>query len=258
MNGCGGTADSARATHAIEHGFEPPIDMLTFRDVVIMPYSDLLTVGPARVCHRGGPLWPDFERQRGARHQRHGEPVDHEPEGQPANKRLSGTWAWAGPISGHFGHQVVEFSMRLMPTLASNPSARFLFGAAPSGRPRSIYDAPQVLKEILDWFGMPWARCHVVTGPVVVDELVVAPQSEQLGGPGPNDHHLDLMDALVHRRLGDLLRRDKVYVSRAGMSSRFAGEASLEEGLARCGVHIIRPETLPLAEQLQIYASASQ
>jgi hypothetical protein len=232
--------------------------VLTFRDIVVVPYSDLLTVGPARSCHRGGPLWPDFDRQLEARHQRKGEPVDHEPERQPAGRRLSGRWAWAGPISGHFGHQLVEFSMRLMPTLAHDPAACFLFGASPGGRPGSIDDAPPFFRSVLDWLGIPTTRCEVVTSPVVVDELVVAPQAEQLGGPVPSGRHLEAMDALTHRRLGPLSPRDVVYVSRAGMHARFAGEASLEEALTRCGVRVVRPETRPLAEQLEIYASARQ
>jgi hypothetical protein len=42
------------------------------------------------------------------------------------------------------------------------------------------------------------------------------------------------------------------------MRARFAGEAALEEALTRCGVHVVRPETRPLAEQLGIYAAARQ
>jgi Glycosyltransferase 61 len=232
------------------------MQMLTFRDVLVTPYSDLLRAGPDHLNHRGGPHWPDFQRQHEARHRRRGEPVDHEPRWQRAEGRLTGTWAWAGPISSHFGHQILEFSMRLAPTLASDPDAQFLFAAGPTGRPRSVDDGPQFFKAILDWLGIAQTRCHVATVPLIVDELVVAPQSEQLGGPGPSRRHLDFMDAHTRCRLGDIKRRGSVYVSRAGLPARFAGEAFLEETLPHCGVQVIRPEKLPLAEQLQTYASA--
>ena len=230
--------------------------MLTFSDVLVTPYSNLLLVGPQRGVHVGGPRWPDFDNQGAARHQRAGEPVDDEPEWAPSTNRLAGTWAWAGPISSHFGHQVIEFSMRLMPTLAQRGDARFLFAVPPSGRYGTVAEAPPFVRATLDWFGIAAARCHIVTAPVVVDELVVAPQAEQLGGPGPSSGHLDLMDDHTRRRLGELERRGVVYVSRAGVATRFAGEDVIESALRAADVDVVRPETLPLCEQLRIYGSA--
>jgi hypothetical protein len=228
----------------------------TFHDVLVTPFSDLLRVGPRRCVHRGGPHWPDFESQYEARHQRGGACVDDEPEWQAAQHRLTGSWAWAGPISAHFGHQLLEFSTRLVPTLAEEPDARFLFSVPPSGRFGSMDATPTFFREMLDWFGIDPARCHIVTAPTVVDELSVAAQSEQLGGTGPAESHLDRMDALSYRRFGLPERRDAVYVSRAGLSTRFCAETLLEDALAACGVHVVRPETLPLARQLETYASA--
>jgi Glycosyltransferase 61 len=232
--------------------------MLSFPNVLVTPYSDLLRAGRDHLVHRGGPRWPDFDRQREARHRRHGEPADHEPRWQRPDGRLSGAWAWAGPISTHFGHQILEFSMRLAPTLASEPNARFLFSPGLTGYPSSIDEAPTFVREVLDWFGIAPTRCHVLTHAVTVDELVVAPQSEQLGGPGPSSGHLDLMDAHTHRRFGDLRPQGTIYVSRAGMPARFAGEAHLEEALGRCGVEVIRPEAMGLVDQLRIYASSAR
>src|SRR5690242_5606502 len=70
---------STAATRTNSNGGEPPAigftgaggaGMLTFRNVVVAPYTDLLLVGPQRAVHRGGPAWPDFDNQRDARHQR--------------------------------------------------------------------------------------------------------------------------------------------------------------------------------------------
>ncbi len=148
--------------------------------------------------------------------------------------------------------------MRVAPTLASDPGARFLFAPGLRGYPASVDEAPAFVRAVLSWFDIAPTRCRVLANPVTVDELLVAPQSEQLGGPGPSADHLDLMDAHTHRRLGDLRRRGTVYVSRAGMPARFAGEAFLEEALARCGVHVVRPETISLDVQLSTYASAER
>jgi Glycosyltransferase 61 len=230
--------------------------LLSFQNVLVTPYTDLLQAGLDHLPHRGGPHWPDFDRQHEARHCRRGKPADHEPRQEPARDRIAGTWAWAGPICTHFGHQILEFSMRLAPTLASEPGARFLFAPGLTGYPASVDESPQFVKDVLNWFSIPLTRCHVVASPVMADELLVAPQSEQLGGPGPSPQHLDLMDAHTDRRLGDVRPRGTVYVSRAGMSARFAGEAFLEEAMTRCGVRVVRPETMPLVDQLRVYRSA--
>jgi Glycosyltransferase 61 len=234
------------------------VTLLSFRNVLVTPYSDLLQAGPDHLLHRGGPHWPDFDRQHEARHCRRGKPADHEPRREAPRDRLLGTWAWAGPICTHFGHQILEFSMRLAPTLASEPGARFLFAPGLNGHPRLVDESPRFFKDVLHWFGIPPTRCHVITGPATVDELVVAPQAEQLGGPGPSRRHLNLMDVHTLQRFGDVRRCGSVYVSRAGMSARFAGEAFLEEVLAQCGVTVVRPETMPLVDQLRVYRSAER
>jgi len=234
----------------------PDQPLLTFRDVVVTPYSNLLWVGPQRGVHIGGPHWPDFSEQRAARHQREGQPVDEEPAPNPARGRLAGRWAWAGPICAHFGHQIIEFSMRLMPTLTHDRDVRFLFAVPPSGRYGTIAATPPYFRAILDWFGITPARCHVTTTPLLVEELVVAPQAEQLGGPVPKAEHLDAMDRHTLEQLGTRERQGAVYVSRAGVATRFAGEDVLESALSASGVEVIRPETLPLRAQLRTYASA--
>ncbi len=230
--------------------------MLSFRDVLVTPYTDLLQAGHSHLAHRGGPLWPDFDSQYEARHRRRDVVVDDEPEPQLQEEYLKGTWAWAGPITAHFGHQILEFSMRLAPTLAHDPDARFLFGVTSFARFQTIDNAPPFFKAILDWLGIPLRRCRVVSAPTLVETLVVAPQAEQLGGPGPTAEHLDLMDDITRARFEHLDSRGTVYVSRATMVERFAGEATLEAALERTGIEVVRPEALPLVEQLQIYSSA--
>ena len=144
------------------------------------------------------------------------------------------------------------------PALLHDASARFVFAVHPSGRFATLDTAPPFVRDVLAWFGADRSQCHVVTTPARVDELAVVPQAEQLGGPGPSSSHLDAMDALVRQRLPSQRRTGAVYVSRSGMRARFAGERYLDAVLERCGVAIIRPEDLPLARQLQTYASSDR
>ncbi len=116
------------------------------------------------------------------------------------------------------------------------------------------------MRSILEWFGIDIARCRIVHEPVRVGKLVVAPQAEQVGGPGPDVGYLDALLENAERHLDGLPEATDgvVYVSRAGMSSRFAGEGYLEEVLAQAGLHVLRPETVPLHDQLRTYHAASR
>ena len=86
----------------------------------------------------------------------------------------------------------------------------------------------------------------------------MAPQAEQLDGPGPSAAYLDALDEMAATRLHELPveRVPALYVSRAGMAARFAGETYLELVLQEAGVHTMRPETLPLLEQIRNYRAA--
>ena len=102
----------------------------TFHDVVVVPYTDLLDRWRDGEIHRGGPMWPEWERQVGARHRRAGSPVDvrpAEPEG-PIDE--AGPMAWGGAIVDQFGHQVADFSARLLATAQARPDLPVAFARA--------------------------------------------------------------------------------------------------------------------------------
>ena len=227
--------------------------MLTFRDVPISPYTGF---------HQGGPIWPGFAAQTWVRHCHGGHPIDVEPEPVTGDVEfLSGAYAWAGPVQGHFGHQLAEFGMRLVPTLQAEPQARFLFAPHHDSRTAlsSMADVPGHLKDILGWFGVPLSRTRLVTTPAIVECLSIAPQAEQIGGcVGPDAAYLDWMDANVARHLGSQVSESApvVYVSRSRMLSRFAGEAYVEGLLREAGVVVIHPEDLSLREQVAWYRRA--
>lgn len=167
---------------------------------------------------------------------------------------------WGGPISHHFGHQIADYSNRLLRAVIELPDLPVAFATKPEYGMTTIDEAPRYFRQILDWFGLDRSRRRLITGPSIADELVVFPQAEQLPQPGPSIATLDRLDALSHRRLGDCSRASggTIYVSRAGHISRFAGEAYLEKALEAAGVTVIRPETLELAAQLRRYHDAER
>jgi glycosyl transferase family 61 len=237
--------------------------LLSFRDVVVTPYMDLLEAHAGGRAHRGGPRWPDWDTQTAARHCRGGVPIDDEPPEAEPTSTIGEPVAWGGALAyhkagAHYGHQIADFSTRLLPTLHEDPSVRFAFGVKErfSEELDSIEKLPDFFLEILDWYGIERARVDIVTEPTLVERLVVAPQAEQIGGPGPESWYLDLLDALAASRLGEIERSGSLYVSRSTQRSGFAGEAYLESVLEKAGFKVLYPETVTLEEKLRAHAGA--
>lgn len=229
-----------------------------FENVLIVPYTQLLDAGRGGSAHRGGPIWPDWDKQTVVRHCRKWKPCDHPPAPLPPEDELAEPIAWGGPIANHFGHQIAEFSTRILPTLSEWPDAVFAFSGALRRNITSLETAPQFFPQMLDWFGVPPGRTRILIKPTLATSLWVMPQGEQLGGVGPDPGYLDMLDELTRRRFGTLVREGMLYVSRAGQRACLAGEAYLETALAQAGVAVFRPENFPLAEQLRRYASAER
>jgi hypothetical protein len=233
--------------------------LLTFRDVVVEPYTELLGTPHGQGVHRGGPRWPAWSSQTAARHCRQGVPVDDEPEGVEPTKVLAGPLAWGGAITTHFGHQVADFSSRLLPTLAERADMRVAFSMHQEHvrHFHSLNKTPTYFLQILDWFGITHDRVELITEPTLVERLAVAPQGEQQKG-GVEPWYLDLLDAHTESRLGAIQKSGSLYVSRAGQRVRFAAESYLERALEKSGFGVLRPETIPLDEQLRAYAMADR
>jgi hypothetical protein len=225
---------------------------------VVTPYTDLFDRGRGGKAHRGGPRWPQWSTQTAARHCRHGRPDDDEPPESEPKSTLEGPVAWGGAIYGPFGHWICEFTSRLLPTLAEVPDVRFAYSMREDfcDRWASWDEAPAHFRAILEWYGITGDRVDLITEPALVERLVVAPQAEQFGGPGPQPWYLDLLDAHTRMRLGEVERSGSLYVSRAGQHARFAGEEYLEDVLRKAGFRVLRPETVPIEEQLRAYAGA--
>ena len=236
--------------------------MHDYHDILVLPYTELLQEGQGRSTHVGGPLWPDWTASNPCRHYRYGEPVDDKPENdvEPSDiHTVDGAAYWCGPVVGHFGHQIAEFSTRL-PVYAhlDDPNIKLCFGVD-RGRGISKYDNfPRFLKELLGWFGIPAERVIVANAPTRFRHLYCVPQQEHLHTATPSEAYLDILDSFAKKN--DCFFSDKsgtYYVSRAAMPmGRIAGESYIEYILGLSGVKVIRPEALSLREQFRIYSSA--
>jgi glycosyl transferase family 61 len=182
--------------------------------------------------------------------------MDFDPHPAEPKSTLAGTVAWGGAILWHFGHQIADFTTRLVPTLAELPDVRFAFTMREPPQFTTIEETPAHFRAILDWYGIAHERVELIAEPTLVERLVVAPQAEQPQGPGPDPWYLDLLDENTRARLGKIARQGTLYVSRAGQSARFAGEGYIESAMESAGFSALRPETLPLEEQLRAYAGA--
>jgi hypothetical protein len=231
--------------------------LLSFRDVLVTPYTDLLSRPTGGKIHRGGPHWPQWASQTAARHCRDGAPVDDEPAEAEPTVVVPGPLAWGGAITTHFGHQVMDFSTRLLPTLAELPGVRFAFSMSETLRERfrDWEQTPVFFREILGWYGVSREQVELIADPTLVERLVVAPQGEQQRRP-PEEWYLDLLDQHTAARLGEVEKSAGLYASRAGSPARFAGEAYLETVFERSGFRGLRPETVSIEEKVRAFAGA--
>ncbi|MBV9076996.1 MAG: glycosyltransferase family 61 protein, partial [Methylobacteriaceae bacterium] len=155
----------------------------------------------------------------------------------------------------HYGHMVADFAMRVAASADGRPDLPLLF----SFWPKPGEEPPEFFWEIVDHLGGARARVKLVREPTRVGRLWVTPQAERLGGKGPSETHLDLMDRIVARHGSPVHDIDVLFVSRALLGDgRLAGEAYLDAIFREAGGVVIHPETLPLARQLDFYRRAKR
>ena len=230
-----------------------------YEDILIEPYTGLLDGDNSGPHHQGGPAWPDWDAKPASRHHVAQVPVDHFPEQLgPVERTVTEPIAWGGPVVPIYGHQVAEFSQRLLQTLEEAPDRRIAFTGWDRHRVVSPLTAPVFFWWILEWLGVGFDRFMWIDKRVTAADLVIAPQSEQWHGPGPGREDLDRLDRLVVRRLGTVQQEGTIYVSRSAQMGRFAGEAAIEAAMRAVGATILRPEELALPDQLRALAAADR
>lgn len=224
-----------------------------FDDIPVLPACN-----SRPMIAEGGPVWPDWEHMDAMRHMRAGRPIDLKPALPAAPLTdMDEEAVWGGHVVDHFGHFAAENSTRLLQGVSGRPSARVLFTLEPGLRPAAV---PGFFWQVLDWYGVAKERVHFVTRPLRVRHLWAAPMAEQLNEVTPSEAYLDLLARNRGRnRLPDrpggvvYVARDRMEATAEGHN---AGESYLTGLLQGLGVHVIRPETMRLRDQLAWYDSA--
>jgi len=231
--------------------------MKKFNNIEIYPYTELLDNPFGKSFHRGGPLWPDWELQKDIRHNIGGSVVDQKPEESAGPKLVfEENLYWCGAITGHFGHQITDFSSRI--ANYKNLEGKLCFAVHPRSNISRFDDCPPFFKEIISILGFSEKDIYIVSQPIIAKTLFVCPQKEQLGGIAPESKYLDILDGI-----NQPIKREKklgnYYISRAAQKTgRLAGESYIESFLGLCGYKVVRPETISLAEQIRIYKNAKK
>ena len=182
--------------------------LLQFDAVDVVPATAF-----AKHIATGGPIWPDFAAQVNARHCRGEVPVDHAPARQDPVAQIDEPAVWGGFLDRHFGHLVAEHLPRLPVSLHERPDDLYLFTIEPQ---LTEADIPAHIWELLAWYGLPRAQVRIVTAPLRVATLRVAPQAEMLPLVAPTSGYLTLLEDRANANGLTPDPADVLYVSRIG------------------------------------------
>ena len=229
--------------------------MYVFENVPIVTFSELLQRSKNKSYHRGGPIWPEWNEGAGYRHFRGNLPMDDKPTPAANYVNVSEPLCWCGPVTGHFGHQIANFSSRI--PCYRDLDATYCFALKDDSAISSLDDCPQFFRELLAWFEIPPERVLLVCKPIIARKTYCAPQQEQIGSP-PSAEFLEFLTALTRRSgISGVEKTGNYFIPKtSGNFGTIAGEAYVSKIAAQNGCKIVNPETLPLLDQLRLYASA--
>lgn len=219
-------------------------------------FSEVLA-GPSPNRRTPGVLWPDFDNQIGARLWRDGQRICTAPDIDERDARIiAEPSVFVSMHDGHFGHVCAETVSRIPQSLAEAPGLPLYFSCQ---HPIELSQAAPAFRVILEWPNVPADQVRFLHQPALFRELRVAAQAEPMNGPPPPEGYLDLLEARIASNLEPVRPEGIVFVSRAQLGpeqGRSAGERYLVFCLQQLGVTVMLPETLPLRQQMQVYAGA--
>lgn len=233
----------------------------TYSNVLVVPISDFFA--SAEHVYTGGPLWNDWEAadwagywySNGLGEQR----MDRRPDVSQPRKRFDDRpYFWIGPAIDHYGHQIRDFSSRILGSLTAEPNAMLVYAVKHRSRP-----LPQWFWSINAWFGVSPERVVLVSEPSMFPRLSVVPQPEW-AGPNysnlpPDPAYIASLTAHAEKQLGGPdARAGRYFISRSKLPGgpNILGESAIARSLQRLEFETIFPETLSLRDQLAIFKSA--
>lgn len=219
-------------------------------------FQDVLA-GPSPNRRTPGVNWPEFETQITARLWRNGKAICTPTKIDATNPDVvTDAAVFVSMHDDHFGHICAETVSRLPQSLADAPGLPLYFSA---GRALDMAQASPVFRAILGWLNVPSPLVRFIHRPTLFRDLRIAAQAEPMNGPAPPEEYLRLLEARIAGNLKPVRPMGTVFVSRALLGAakgKSAGERYLAGCLQQLGVQVVYPETLPLSEQMRIYAGA--
>ena len=178
---------------------------------------------------------------------------------------IDGTCIYVGPLASHFGHFLLESLARAWYLIQADPSLPILFHGW-NEKP----NFPPFVSVFLEALGVNPSRIRIVAGRDVRVGNLILPSSQFWQGvsasPGMCVVFDHLREKMLRSRTSSTRTPPKVYLSRRGLGgTRASGDArevianeEEAEALFRGrGYEILRPELLPIEEQVAIVANAT-
>ncbi len=232
----------------------PPLHLREQRHVVCAPLQLTMADGvvlPSSFHH------PSVTRTRSRALTGSGQWFTGEPSWSQPPGRLDGPFFHLdSEFPGHFGHLLTEDVAKLWgwdEAKQRHPDLRVLRSSGDHGQ-----FAPWEL-ELLGGYGIGEDEVVDLREPVIVDLLVTA--SQQFHNGKVRYAHGDL--ATVWARLRDGIRsgtvssHERVFITRSAAKRSCRNRAAVEALFAARGFHVVHPETMALADQVELFAGAT-
>ena len=156
-----------------------------------------------------------------------------------------------GVCHKHWGHFLIEGMSRLWAILNTNKYVDYdlcyvLWNES---------SFPNYMKEVFSLLGINWANIKIIDHPVQYDEIVIPQISSKLDLFWTDEYKLTIekiKESLTPVQGG------KYYLTRTSFVDIILGEKDIENVFKKNGYSVISPETLPILEQLSIFAGADE
>ena len=187
----------------------------------------------------------------------HGQRERHDFELNNIRERVvDETLVYGGPLIPHFGHFICSTLSRLWWVARDGLAGRrvVFHGFGPVRHELAVRP---FLAALLGGLGLSADNLVILRRPTRLDRLIVpkpAFQEQRCASRAYNYVADRIGTALCGERL--IERRRPVYLSKTGLQTgvwRFVNEAELQARLVDAGIEVVHPETLPVADQIDIF-----